>query len=174
MEYNLDFIKRIVMCLVTISLFDLFISCNHKNEGLSMEKYKEQYAWIDTVYSPYVLCPYDRLGIKNLNYEEVINRNGVPVLEYNDTIVKGINIQRGKEDFDLYPLTLNRDTVIVRRCWWLKRMRNKDFLYVVFELKDSIQTSYPIYGYRYNPGMMPEVNNNYIRRIDSEMRLRKK
>ena len=102
------------------------------------------------------------LFIKNMDYEEVINRNGIPVLEYNDTIVGGINIQRGKEDFDLYPMTLNRDTVIVRRCWWLKAIRKADLLYVVFELKDSIPTSYPIYGYRYNPGKMPKVNDNFV------------
>lgn len=175
MGYNSGLIiKRLVKCLVIISLTGLFNSCKHKNEDMSMEEYKEKYAWIDTVYSPYVLCPYDRLGIKNMNYEEVINRNGVPALEYNDTIVRGINIQRGKEDFDLYPMTLNRDTVIVRRCWWLKAIRKADLLYVVFELKDSIPTSYPIYGYRYNPGKMPKINDNVIRRIESENRLRKK
>lgn len=175
MEYNLGLIIRcVVVCFVTISLTTgLFPSCKQNERSISMEEYKEKYVWIDTVYSPYVICPYDRLGVKNLTYEEVVNRNGVPALEYNDTIVKGINIQRGKEDFDLYPMTLNRDTVVVRRCWWLKAFRKADLLYVVFELKDSIQTSYPIYGYRYNPGRMPRVNDNLIRRIESENRLRK-
>ncbi|WP_300935810.1 hypothetical protein [uncultured Muribaculum sp.] len=148
--------------MALITLLMLLSSCFMQNqdageacEPLSIEEYKEKYDWIDTVYSPYVISAYDRLRIRNKSYGELVDINGTPCLEYRDTIVRGINLQRGVEDFDLYPMTLNRDTVIVSRCWWLKRYRITTLLYVVFEHRKGEEDSYPIYGYLYRPGDMP-------------------
>ena len=77
--------------------------------------------------------------------------HGAPVVEIEDTILRGINKSSGKIDFDLYPLTLNRDTTIVLRSWWLISFYENEMLYVVFD----IESNKPIYGYQYNPLNIP-------------------
>ena len=97
---------------------------------------------------------------------EALLKNGIPVLEYNDTVVKGLNIKTGKPDFDIYPLTMDRDTVTVLRCWWMKSFNPIKMLYIVFETNTDITE--PIYGYLYNPDNMP--HDNYSHWLDATSR----
>lgn len=99
-----------------------------------------------------------------MTYNEALLKNGIPVLEYNDTVVKGLNIKTGKPDFDLYPLTMDRDTVTVHRCWWMQSFKPVKMLYIVFET----DTEKPIYGYLYNPDNMP--HDNYSRWLKAKSR----
>lgn len=135
---------------------------------MSLEEYKEKYIWIELDdWRKYVIKPFSKLGIDSMTYDEAILRNGIPVLEYNDTVVKGLNIKTGKPDFDLYPLTMDRDTVAVLRCWWMKSFKPMKMLYIVFE--NDTDTTEPIYGYMYDPDKMPVVGNCYSRWLDATL-----
>ena len=162
--------NRLNYTLVTLCI--LLTGCGQKYDAssdeqqlnssgnISMEKYKEKYDWIK-LDDNRVITPFIKLHLDSVDYDKALSSYGTPVFEYTDTVVKGMNIKNNKPDFDLYPLTLDKDTVVVKRCWWLKTYSPNRFLYVVFRMNDSI--SIPIYGYYYRPSMMNEVGDNYER-----------
>lgn len=118
-------------------------------DSISIEDYKRLTAWVelDDDGEINIKTHFNDLGVENISYEDAINIHGKPVLEYADTVIRGINVNSRKPDFDLYPLTFDRDTVIVERCWWYKSYHTGETLYIVFE-RDSDRTK-PIYGYSY-------------------------
>lgn len=87
----------------------------------------------------------ERLTEKNMTYAEVVEMHGAPVYEFEDTVIKGMNIKTSVYDFDLYPITMERDTVYVHRYWWFLSYKKNLFLYLVYESGD--ESSLPIYGY---------------------------
>lgn len=112
-----------------------------------LEEYKIMNNWVDLDSTPYPVVPFLCLRGDTLNYEEAIKKYGVPAYEFYDTVIHGNNIKTDLPDYDLYPLTLDRDTVYVRRCWWFLSYRKMWFLYLVFEENtDSVPA---IYGYIY-------------------------
>lgn len=158
---------------ITIILSILLLTgCTFQNntdsdKTISLEEYKEKNKWIELDdWRKYVIKPFSKLGIDSMTYNEALLKNGIPVLEYNDTVVKGLNIKTGKPDFDIYPLTMDRDTVTVLRCWWMKSFNPIKMLYIVFETNTDITE--PIYGYLYNPDNMP--HDNYSHWLDATSR----
>ncbi len=163
--------KRIILILSIILV--LCVGCRHSVDSealrpLSLEEYKAAYKWIGLDDQRYVSRPFSQLGIDSMTYDEVYQQNGIPVMQYYDTVVDGFNIVTKKTDFDLYPLTVNRDTVVVLRCWWMKSFHPLNMLYVVFEINKDVPT--PIYGYMYDPGKMPRIGDNYSRGINATSR----
>lgn len=152
----------------------LLTGCTYLNNTgseklMPLEEYKEKYKWIELDdWRNYVIKPFSKLGIDSMTYDEAILKNGIPVLEYNDTVVKGLNIKTDKPDFDLYPLTMDKDTVTVLRCWWMKSFNPMKMLYIVFET--HIDPAEPIYGYMYDPNKMPVVDDTYSRWLDATLR----
>ena len=142
-----------------------YMSHSSSKKPMSLEEYKEKNYWIELDdWRPCVIRPFSKLGIDSMTYDEAMLKNGMPVLEYNDTVVKGLNINSRKPDFDLYPLTMSRDTVTVLRCWWMKSFKPLKMLYIVFETDKD--TTKPIYGYLYDPDNMP--HDNYSRWVDAK------
>ena len=131
-------LRYIVIAIIT----GLFISgCNTKDkETLSpLDEYFSYNEWIK---------PEDgleRLTEKNMTYAEVVETHGAPVYEFEDTVINGMNIKTSVYDFDLYPITMERDTVYVHRYWWFLSYKKNLYLYLVYESGD--ESSLPIYGY---------------------------
>lgn len=86
-------------------------------------------------------------AIYSPNYYEAIKKYGKPSYEFDDTVIHGNNIKTHLPDYDLYPLTLERDSVFVHRCWWFLSYRRWQYLYLVFEC--SADSMPAIYGYKY-------------------------
>ena len=124
-------------------------SVTELTDSISIEDYKRITVWVelDDVKEINIKTHFNNLGITNHTYEDAKNIHGTPVLEYTDTVVHGINVNSRKPDFDLYPLTMDRDTVIVQRCWWYKSYHTGEALYIVFDRSNDKTT--PIYGYSY-------------------------
>lgn len=160
---------RIILFFIILSLTGCTFQNNtDSDKPMSLEEYKEKYIWIELDdWRPYVIRPFSKLGIDSMTYDEAILKNGMPVLEYNDTVVKGFNLKTGKPDFDLYPLTMDKDTVTVLRCWWMKSFNPMKMLYIVFET--NIDSAEPIYGYMYDPDIMPVVDDTFSRWLDATL-----
>ncbi|WP_295731823.1 hypothetical protein [uncultured Muribaculum sp.] len=132
-----NLVNHVILLIIIVSL----CGCSPKAEnGMSdIEKYRSRYDWIDPKDN------FDRLGEKGMTYEEVVEKYGSPVYEFDDTVIKGMNIKTALPDYDLYPLTLDRDSVFVHRCWWFLSYKTDTYLYLVFE--SNSDSDKPIYGY---------------------------
>ena len=118
------------------------------NDDLSqMEYYKLHHEWIDMDNPSYPVTTMPKLGLSGIAYEDAVSKYGKPVYEFDDTVIHGNNIKTGVPDYDLYPLTLDRDTVCVHRAWWFLSYKTDTYLYLVFERSDT--TTSAIYGYCY-------------------------
>lgn len=80
---------------ITIILSILLLTgCTFQNntdsdKTISLEEYKEKNKWIELDdWRNYVIKPFSKLGIDSMTYNEALLKNGIPVLEYNDTVVK--------------------------------------------------------------------------------------
>ncbi|WP_290068486.1 hypothetical protein [Muribaculum intestinale] len=129
----------------------LAIGCRpryNENPPLSpLEIYKNMNDWVELDSTPYPKITFLSIGADTLNYTKAVRKYGVPVYEFFDTVIHGNNIKTDLPDYDLYPITLERDTVYVRRCWWFLSYRRMEYLYLVFEEHtDSLPA---IYGYIY-------------------------
>ena len=112
---------------------------NPKVELSSLDDYKARYEWIDPEDMFY------RMDERNMSFDEVVEKHGPPVYEFDDTVINGLNIKTSLPDYDLYPITMERDTVIVRRCWWFRSYKWNAYLYLVYERQG--ESPLPIYGY---------------------------
>lgn len=133
-----------------IPLLIISIGCNpkHNNESVlsPLEKYKSRIEWHSLGKAS---DSYSFIGMNadSLDYEEAIDKYGKPIYEFDDTVIHGNNIKTDLPDYDLYPLTLERDSVFVRRCWWFLSYKKSLYLYLVFEYDTDSMPA--IYGYKY-------------------------